>query len=315
MKTIDLALDQFLQEVRALQKRRVEAALTEMKGEDSIRSTQRLLLGRNATFLAEALPEITLSTFAAVVEDDDIANAERRLRQCARCPEGGGECARPEERDWGKEPYWDETIRYRYCGKWHEHILRERLGEYGVPERMRAKTLTNFLADTESAVKAKKRVTEFLSNYETFRKKDMNGFLFSGSHGVGKTHIAAAILRALVERRILRSACFVPAITLTNNLRADGDVRPIVEHYARVDMLVVDDLGAQRTTPWVREQLGQIIDDRWSNQRPIICTSNGKLSACQGMLGERAFSRLNSMVNFVQIEGRDRRVPEQPADA
>lgn len=309
MKTIDLALDQFLQEIRALQKRRVEAALTEMNGEDSVQSTRKLLLKRGAPSLAAVLPEITLSKFAPVVEDADIANAERRLRQCARCPEGGGECARPEERDWGKEPYWDETILYRYCGKWNEYILRDRLGEYGVPERMRAKTIVNFVAETESAQDAKEVATKFLADYYQWRKKDKNSMLFAGPHGVGKTHLAAAILRTLTERRILRSACFVPAITLTNQLRAQGDVGQIVNHFSRVDMLVIDDLGAQRTTPWVREQLGQIIDDRWSNQRPIVCTSNGGLGACQDMLGDRAFSRLRSMVNFMQIEGRDHRLP------
>lgn len=309
MKPIDQAADQFLETLRAMQAKRISLALAEVNGQDSARSTAKLLRARKSECLSSLLPtKLKPSELFAVADDDDIRNAEQRLRQCARCPVSGGACVGRYNENVGQEPYWDEYLRYRQCGKWPEYLLRESLREFGVPERMREKTLDNFDAKTEAQRLAKDVGMAYANNFMSIRNRDPNGVLFYGTHGIGKTHLAAAVTRAAVERKYVRSAMFVSVTALLGALRTQGDEpQRVMARASNADLLVLDDLGAQRTTDWVREQLGQILDDRWSNRRPVICTSNHELGKYVDMLGERSLSRLLGMLELIELDGSDQR--------
>jgi DNA replication protein DnaC len=83
--------------------------------------------------------------------------------------------------------------------------------------------------------------------------------------------------------------------------------RALMQDACETEFLVLDDLGAERTTEWVREQLGIIMNERWANRRATIVTTNQKLDYFADTLGHRAVSRLEAMVNMVEVDGRDRR--------
>ena len=74
------------------------------------------------------------------------------------------------------------------------------------------------------------------------------------------------------------------------------------EGYQRVGLLVLDDLGAERTTEWTEEQLFQVIDARYRGKLPLVVTSN----AADGQIDPRVLSRLRP--GEIVIKGaRDRR--------
>jgi len=126
--------------------------------------------------------------------------------------------------------------------------------------------------------------------------------VLTGSPGTGKTHLAVAILRELVrESKIRRDAHarFVPVPELLAEIRAsyrdDGpDERDIMDRYSQLPYLVLDDLGAEKTTEWSITTLYLIIDRRYRDMRPTVVTTNLTLDQIAGTLSERISSRLAS---------------------
>jgi DNA replication protein DnaC len=137
-----------------------------------------------------------------------------------------------------------------------------------------------------------------------------------GTVGTGKTHLACAVVRGLTSNRRINSAMFLYVPKFLSDLRDSFDLpmqerRDWLDRVMTCDLLVLDDLGAEKTSEWVREQLGIIINERWGNRRSVIVTSNLTLDNYRSTLGERAASRLAAMCPFVfEITGSDQRAPK-----
>ena len=119
------------------------------------------------------------------------------------------------------------------------------------------------------------------------------GFLvFTGPNGCGKTHLAAAIANKVVETH---SVIFLRVIDFLDYLRRAFDPDSGVsfaerfDAAKRVDLLVLDDLGAEHATPWVNERLFALLDDRYMFGRPTVITSNVDVAK----MPARVASRLN----------------------
>lgn len=134
----------------------------------------------------------------------------------------------------------------------------------------------------------------------------------SGPAGTGKTHLAVAIIRELVRNQTIEqrelilddnlesNALFitVPDLLLqirqVFNERSDKTEEDIVRRYARVDYLLLDDLGAEKTTEWSITTLYTIIDQRYRQERPTIVTTNLSIEQIGSQISERIASRLSS---------------------
>jgi DNA replication protein DnaC len=115
---------------------------------------------------------------------------------------------------------------------------------------------------------------EYANGY--IKRPTAKGLLFQGPPGLGKTHLAVGIIRELIERehvscyfcnfagelqRIRDSISGERSLNLSN-LVYDADV------------IVLDDFGSQRWSPWVQDQMSNVISDRYNNGRPTIITTN-----------------------------------------
>lgn len=133
--------------------------------------------------------------------------------------------------------------------------------------------------------------------------------LITGPVGVGKSHAAFAAMRGPFGRGLRVAAVNVPR--LLRDLRPSGDGADLVQ-LAGVDVLLLDDLGAERPTDWTTEQLYTLVNDRWEQSRPIIATTNLAPTSTTGpcladQLGERIYSRLIHDVVAIRLTGADRR--------
>ena len=132
-----------------------------------------------------------------------------------------------------------------------------------------------------------------------------------GTRGTGKTHMECAVLREVWERRKLVGR-FVEVIDLLHRYKATfgkdatETVASIESGYRNSPLLVLDDLGAEKSTEWSQEQLYDLINHRYSRRMPLIVSSNVAFDQME----PRIASRLQDtrMARLIQFTGRDRRV-------
>jgi DNA replication protein DnaC len=140
---------------------------------------------------------------------------------------------------------------------------------------------------------------------------DGEGVMIHGGVGTGKTFLAVAVLFDLLKSYDYREVMFATMPDLLDRIRASYNAPTrddVLERALEVQVLVLDDLGTEKVTDWVREKVYQIINRRYNEQLCTICTTNLAPSQLAKHIGERTVSRLMEMCRVVKLDGADRRV-------
>jgi DNA replication protein DnaC len=143
------------------------------------------------------------------------------------------------------------------------------------------------------------------------------GLWFMGGVGTGKTALAMIVTKAALERG--RSAARYTLPGLLSRIRRTfdtGEHTVLLEQLTAVDLLHIDDIGAQQTTPWVLEELYSIVNARYEEQKSMVITTNITDHAllCE-QITERTVSRMIEMCDQLSVEGEDRRMDVRVPDA
>ena len=112
-------------------------------------------------------------------------------------------------------------------------------------------------------------------NYaEHFRdfKKMSKGLLLYGTVGTGKSHVAACIANKLIDNGY--SAYMTNFATIANELQGTFEKQEYIDSLNRYDLLILDDLGIERKTEFMQEQVFNVIDSRYRSGLPFIITTN-----------------------------------------
>ena len=121
--------------------------------------------------------------------------------------------------------------------------------------------------------------------------------------GTGKTTLAMLVSKAAIERR--RTVVIYSVPLLLARLRrtfadeSEGSYSEIVEALTSVDLLHLDDLGAEKSSEWVLEQLYTIVNARYEEEKAIVLTTNLKVDTLTEQIGARTVSRLMEMCGDV----------------
>jgi DNA replication protein DnaC len=141
-----------------------------------------------------------------------------------------------------------------------------------------------------------------------------DGLWFAGDVGTGKTSLAMLVSKAALEADRSVAIYSVPRllaeIKATYDRDSDDSYMRLFRRLCAVDLLHLDDLGAERPTEWVLEQLYSIVNERWQDGRSIIVTSNiTDLDGLSGQIGPRTVSRLSEICDEpLPIMGPDLRL-------
>jgi DNA replication protein DnaC len=138
-----------------------------------------------------------------------------------------------------------------------------------------------------------------------------HGLWIVGDVGTGKTSLAMLVSKTALDAGRSVAIYSLPRLLnlLRESLESPGGLIDLLDRLAAVDLLHIDDLGAEHRTEWVLEQLYTVINARYEEERSTLVTSNlGPLDLeLQEQLGERVVSRLEQMCEILPVSGRDQR--------
>ena len=210
------------------------------------------------------------------------------------------------------------------CACFGDRVKQALIDQANIPRRYLTCTLDNFEVHNDSHRDALKISRQFVKNYPA---QDV-GLVFIGPCGVGKTHLAVAIIQELIRtkdascifydfRDLIREiqSTFTPDSTLS-----ESDVlTPVFQS----EVLVLDELGAKRTTAWVEETIFYIINHRYNHKKLTLFTTNypdtdeeedkrdtfykKSGDTLIDRIGVRLRSRIYEMCKVVEIGGDDYR--------
>ncbi|MFZ0042270.1 MAG: ATP-binding protein [Solirubrobacteraceae bacterium] len=137
------------------------------------------------------------------------------------------------------------------------------------------------------------------------------GLWFMGPVGTGKTTLAMLVSKAASDAG--RSVAIYSLPRLLNEIRdthrAERSHVALLDRLTAVDLLHIDDVGAERTTDWVLEELYSIVNARYEDQRSIVITTNilDREALCE-QITARTVSRLTEMCDELPLLGHDHRM-------
>jgi DNA replication protein DnaC len=124
------------------------------------------------------------------------------------------------------------------------------------------------------------------------RREEGRGLMLVGDVGVGKTTLAMIVSKTAIEQGHSVAIYSLPRLLnlIQDEIGTDNSLLALLDRLASVDLLHIDDLGAQYTTPWRLEQLYSIVDARYQAGRAIIATTNLTPEALSEQLGRRVLT-------------------------
>jgi DNA replication protein DnaC len=231
----------------------------------------------------------------------------------------------------------------RECSCVADAKIRRELDRAHVPQRYQRCTLDDYLTDfpgsNQSLVMAHLYATRFVQRFPV--ETGATGVMLVGSIGVGKTHLAVGMLKALIlERGASGLFCdyreLLKKLQNTYSQRGDGFEADILAPILNAEVLVLDELGAAKPTEWVTDTIGYVLNTRYNDCRTTILTTNYANQPAAGYetgpsavnplraavrqdtlgdrIGERIRSRLQEMCVPLELHGSDFRQNARPAE-
>ena len=209
----------------------------------------------------------------------------------------------------------DGVSRVTRCDCIRDSAASRLLAEARIPRRYQHCDFANYLSYNEHLTRALQHARRLAEQFPVVDK----GLFLQGPPGVGKTHLAVAVLRQVIQTKGARGL-FYDTRDLLRVIRSTYDpvnrtpemdvLRPVLE----ADLFVLDDLGAEKTSEWVEETLNLIVNSRYSEKRTTLFTSNyddnpdtTDPDSLLFRIGFRMRSRLHEMCEFVYLDGADYR--------
>lgn len=204
--------------------------------------------------------------------------------------------------------------------------------------------LDNSLVPKDGQEKALNAIKQVMNCYQNHEKT--SGLLLIGGVGAGKTFLSAGLVNTLVIQSKIylndyssiisnynqnthyfdylksdfhwieknESICFVVLSELYEKLRrcySNDDSyssNMIMDHIKQSDLLILDDLGAEKTSDWTKEILFSIIDFRYNEELPLIVTTNCVPEELREKAGDRIFDRLREMCVLIPVTSKSQRI-------
>lgn len=229
------------------------------------------------------------------------------------CPK----CVLPVCRCGGEDPYYYELDgRVVECECREVRLRIERIHRLyktsGIDKKYQWRFMNSFESVNKLSQEAKKAAYEIVVKYPDVNR----GIFLWGNPGTGKTLLSSIILTELMLRHNIDGKLIKISRTFFKRLKDTfvegsatyGEASKIEREFEDADVLVIDDFGVQRDSPWEQETLYNLVDSRYEAERFTIFTSNQNPHKAFGELSHgRILSRIKEMCRIIEITGDDYR--------
>ena len=199
-----------------------------------------------------------------------------------------------------------------------EAAIKNRLKLINLPASLKQASLAQVDLDDLGRLPVFEKLLAFVEQYPTIRK----GLYLYGDFGVGKSFMVAALAHDLSEKRGVSSTLLhYPSFVIdVKNAISDGNVKTLVDELKLSEVLILDDIGAEQSTAWVRDEILQVIlQYRMQENLPTFFTSNfnfedlelhfakGKHGNDETWEARRVMERIRYLAEETRLEGVNRR--------
>ena len=199
-----------------------------------------------------------------------------------------------------------------------EAAIKKRLNLINLPSSLKNVSFLDVYRDDVARLTVLNRMIKFVNDYPDNRK----GLYLYGDFGVGKSFMVAALAHDLSEKRGVSSTLLhYPSFVIdVKNAIGDGNVKNLVDEIKQAEVLILDDIGAEQSTPWVRDEVLQVIlQYRMQEDLPTFFTSNfsyedlekhfakGKNGNDETWEARRVMERIRYLAEETRLEGENRR--------
>ena len=199
-----------------------------------------------------------------------------------------------------------------------EAAIKKRLKLINLPSSLKNVSFLDVYRDDVARLAVLNRMIKFVNDYPENRK----GLYLYGDFGVGKSFMVAALAHDLSEKRGVSSTLLhYPSFVIdVKNAIGDGNVKNLVDEIKQAEVLILDDIGAEQSTPWVRDEILQVIlQYRMQEDLPTFFTSNfnfedlekhfakGKNGNDETWEARRVMERIRYLAEETRLEGENRR--------
>lgn len=175
-----------------------------------------------------------------------------------------------------------------------------------INESLQTATLDNYIPPTKELEQSKRDIEKYIGNFN-----GKGNLLLHGNYGTGKSHLSIAVTKALMDQGYNCLFLSLPKLltkikdTYNNNGITEDE---LLEAIQKVDLLVLDDIGAEHHTEWVNAKLFEVLDDRAG--KATIYTTNLNSKELRTKINERNFSRMMETTEIIAMNGPDYRRKE-----
>ncbi|HGS2440139.1 TPA: primosomal protein DnaI [Streptococcus pneumoniae] len=199
-----------------------------------------------------------------------------------------------------------------------EAAIKKRLNLINFPSSLKNVSFLDVYRDDVQRLTVLKRMIEFVNDYPN----NLKGLYLYGDFGVGKSFMVAALAHDLSEKRGVSSTLLhYPSFVIdVKNAIGDGNVKTLVDKIKLSEVLILDDIGAEQSTAWVRDEILQVIlQYRMQENLPTFFTSNfnfedlekhfakGKNGNDETWEARRVMERIRYLAEETRLEGVNRR--------
>ncbi len=188
---------------------------------------------------------------------------------------------------------------------------------FDIPKDISNASFKDAYRDDNKRLPIFKYFKEFIDDY--LNKKQVKGLYLSGSFGSGKTYLIAALFNELAKKDISSALVYYPELLRTLKSSFQTDYEEKFNYIKTVPLLLIDDIGAENTTSWSRDEvLGPILQYRMEEELPTFFTSNLTLKELEANLSttsdgvskikaKRIVERIKQLTTSLELVSKNRR--------